>query len=1689
MSQSTPSIKRLERLTGLPLDGVIARVLYALGLDAVEKALAQSASQVSAKVHRKLERICGVSLPPARRRHLYRGLGIDELEARLLLTTITWDGGGTTSNWSDAANWSTNTVPTSADNVVFDGTSAKNVVVNSTTRTVQNMLISGSYTGTISLSANLNVTGNLDQSGGTLNAGSRALSITGNTNLTGGTFVASSATTTLSGNVIVAGASFNANNGTIMLSGGDKTVNASGVSFNHVTFNLAAGGDLTVVGTMDVNGNLRIQGSTTSTFAAGTVTVAGNLTTTNTGFTGAGLIVLDGSGNQTFSGNGQVGNLTIQKSGGTLTLANTIYVAGNWQHISGAVNAGTSTVVFQGGDKSVDASGMSFNNVTLNLGAGGDLTVIGTMDVNGNLLIQGSTTSTLAAGTMTVAGNLTTTNTGFTGAGLIVLDGSGNQTFSGNGQVGNLTVQKAGGTLTLANTIYVVGNLTHVSGNVDGGTSTVMFRGIDQTVDASGMLFNNVTFNLPAGSDLTVVGVLDVNGNLLIQGSTTSTLAAGTVNVAGNLTTTNTGFTGAGLIVLDGAANQTFSGSGQVSNISIQKSGGTLTLASTIYVVGNWQHVSGTVNAGTSTVMFRGIDQTVDASGMSFNNVTFNLPAGSDLTVVGVLDVNGNLLIQGSTTSTLAAGTVNVAGNLTTTNTGFTGAGLIVLDGAANQTFSGSGQVSNISIQKSGGTLTLASTIYVVGNWQHVSGTVNAGTSTVMFRGIDQTVDASGMSFNNVTLNLGAGGDLSVIGTMDVNGNLLIQGSTTSTLASGTMTVGGNLTTTNSGFSGGGTIVLDGTGNQTFSGTGQVGNVSIQKSAGTLTLSGTIYVVGDWQHQFGTVNAGSSTVVFQGSDQTVDASAMSFYNVTFNLGTGGDLTVVGTLDVNRDLRIQGSTTSTLTGGNVTVARNLTTVNTGFSGTGTIVLDGAGSQTFSGNGQVGNVTIQKSAGTLTLANTIEVVGNWLYVSGTVNAGSSTVVFQGGDKTVDANGMSFYNVTFDLDAGGDLTVIGTLDVNRDLVIQGDATSTLAAGIVTVARNVTTTNAGFSGAGTIILDGTGNQTISAGGGTGRISNLSIQKSAGTTTVQNAAVVAGDLNLINGTVAVAGSLDVEGNLNIQGGATTRLTSGIISVAGNVTTTNTSFNGAGTILVDGSGDQILSALGGAGQLSNLTINKTGGTLTIHDTIEIIGDLVHVAGTVDAADSTFVFEGANQTIDAADIWFHGVVVDLTASRTLTIVWVLDVNGDMTIIGGLGNITGGQVKIAGNLTGQGAVTSTSEFILDGTSDQLVTFDSTFQGDLTVEKTGGVARLAGDLTLIGVGNDLLLKQGSFDAMGHIVSTQGLVDIAGGTLLHGGTIIGDVMVSQGGTVFLVVNGFNPGQYDQLIVSGTLTLGADSHLALDFAGVTGAGSAGDIARFGSLSGEFTDLDLSNVPAGHHVELSYDTTAGTIGVSVIENIVEQMVFPIFQLRRFDTSLFSHHSSTETQPIFAGPHHFVTSPKPFESFKLRGEFDPPEPRRESLDNTFDAGWNLLDGLDESGNPDELEGETETPATDDVDSDDFDIQQSSDAESTSADAGQTLTTQQASPLATQAIASNRIDALDDLFAEIAHEGIGDENLAPADSSTADVDGFEIDGTAIAEAAALAAIIGTGAVLPALLSNKPAEQNSFEKIRRIALPHRG
>lgn len=149
---------------------------------------------------------------------------------------------------------------------------------------------------------------------------------------------------------------------------GVGTIDAGSIKFNNVIYNCTdTNGDITITGTLDIDGDFTITGVDV---AIGTITVAGNLKSTDTTVTGSATITMDGSGVQTIDMNGGAGRLP----NGTLIIANT----GTAQLSNGALNldaVGQDMVVnpgarFCSGGNNVTVNDLITNNGTFQKFAG-----------------------------------------------------------------------------------------------------------------------------------------------------------------------------------------------------------------------------------------------------------------------------------------------------------------------------------------------------------------------------------------------------------------------------------------------------------------------------------------------------------------------------------------------------------------------------------------------------------------------------------------------------------------------------------------------------------------------------------------------------------------------------------------------------------------------------------------------------------------------------------------------------------------------------------------------------------------------------------------------------------------------------------------------------------------------------------------------------------------------------------------------------------------------------------------------------------------------------------------------------------------------------------------------------------------------------------------------------------------------
>ena len=508
--------------------------------------------------------------------------------------------------------------------------------------------------------------------------------------------------------------------------------------------------------------------------------------------------------------------------------------------------------------------------------------------------------------------------------------------------------------------------------------------------------------------------------------------------------------------------------------------------------------------------------------------------------------------------------------------------------------------------------------VTVGGNWSN-SGTFTARAGTVTFDATDtdNTINAGPSSFYGVTFN-GSGGawDLATNnmdidnaltitnGTFDLNGkNLTMTGAAFSN--AGTLRLQGGETLTNfANDTDSGTVTYDGTTtytglaagnnyyNLTFNGSGGAWNLNaaldvnstLTITDGTLDLSGSnldltggtfsnssiLQLKGGETLTAFTNDTDSGTVVYDGDGATTYSSlaAGNNYNsVTFN-NAGNTWTLGAAMDVNSNLTI---TTGTLdvsgTNYGVTVGGNWSNAGTFTERSGTVTFDKAnGTQTLNNGSDDLNNLSHTGAGTLQLAtNGLTVNGTFTNSAGTfdANALANTVT---GLTTVSGGTYSASTATQTL--GGGLTVSGgtftgssgTVDVNGTMTLSS-GTLTAPTGTFRISGDWTVEGGTFTpGSGTVTLDGTADQTLTAGG-----------KSFNNLTINNTGAAGSD------DILAADALDVDGSFTITDGDFNAPQSANFSIAKNFTMQAAgSFQArSGTVIFDTTNTSTITIVGG----------------------------------------------------------------------------------------------------------------------------------------------------------------------------------------------------------------------------------------------------------------------------------------------------------------------------------------------------------------------------------------------------------------------------------------------------------------------------------------------------------------------------------
>lgn len=732
----------------------------------------------------------------------------------------------------------------------------------------------------------------------------------------------------------------------------------------------------------------------------------------------------------------------------------------------------------------------------------------------------------------------------------------------------------------------------------------------------------------------------------------------------------------------------------------------------------------------------------------TFNNLTINSTSSKIITAGDTLIATGTLTLVDGTINT---GTLEAHGSISH-GAAFDGgtATLNVTQGSSdiNLTVGGELPAFNLSTNRviNG---PASGSVNFDGLFTMSAGTYTGGAGEVVFTG---GITVSGGSFN--------GGS----GSMDVKNNFTLSGvGAAFTATSGNMYVSGGWTHTGGGtFSAnGGSITFDGsTVNVDVEVTETFYNLELLQATnaviiigtgdtlivpGTLSLNqggvnvGTIEAQGDVTHS-SVFNGGSGTVLITGaSERSIDlvaggqlpALTLNAEDVTVNGPVAGTVTFDGLftiadgsyIDNGADLILSAGLTvsgGTYTGssGNLSFPNstcNLTVTGGTFSGgSGTIDVNGVGGFTLSGADTVFTST----------SGTLSVVTNWTHTdSSTFIHNSGTVLFDNtSTRTTDVNtSETFYNLTLAASNNSNRVVAS----GDTLIVLGALTLTdgqLSTGTIE-ARGDVIHGAGFDGGtGTLhITQGVSDINLTDGG------QLPIVDLSANRTINGSG---------SGTVTFDGTFTLE-NGSLEGGA------GNLMFSGNLTVSGGSFSG-------GSGDVTV--------VGSTTLSSPGSFISTSGNLTLYKDWIHTDSSVfDHNSGTVTLRTLNYSVDVnTSENFYNLTFSANDGSIRTIS-----PGDTLVVEGLLTLNDGKVN-TGTLSAQGDVLVASTFdggtaplFFSGSATQAFDLDgatSLYDGDITINKSGGQVDLDSGLVLDATSQDLTIQEGKLSLAGHDLTVNG-------------------------------------------------------------------------------------------------------------------------------------------------------------------------------------------------------------------------------------------------------------------------------------------------------------------------------------------------
>lgn len=868
---------------------------------------------------------------------------------------------------------------------------------------------------------------------------------------------------------------------------------------------LYAAGSTTISSGLSVGSNALINGTLTvqqDFSAAGTGTVSGNLSVGSSMYIQKGLNV---TGTSTFQNTATFGsNVNMQ---GSLSVSKDVTIGGN-QTVSGNVYVAKSQEV--GGSLTVDKSLSVGQATTLssNLYVGSSATIAGSLTVGSGVTAPYGSFSSLSVATF--SGNSFFNGT-LTASAIVASNISGNAGGTTSTQIGSLTTStitgsalniayyasvvgplvvssyvQAGsffGTYASFTSIYgsnltltgsITGKIGYPSGQTSyGGLNFASLTGTDNLSDALQKLDNSLQL---LNTQLT--NYVEISGTVFTIGSvlSTGTILGTSLSVFGPGSVTGNIYGGSSLYVNNDASisGNLTSGSTVTGNVLRIKDDsqldGNLRVSSNLTVDGSIT-LNGPVRITGPLI--------ADYATISNMSISTNLSVGGNITTAGDLNAGGNIAGQNLQLS----GSQSIAGSLSV------GSGLVAPQAQITTltTNSISSQYLNVSSDGSfGGNLNIANTL--TANSASLSGSL----SVPILSSYSLT-----STFGSFSSSLGVGGNLSVIGSSSVTGNIVSNGSLIGSVLSAfagsivnSLVVGKSITT--------GTLTAS-----NINSTGSFTSTSINAQYGSFTKDVTVS---------GSLTSSSASITNSAYIGTLNSSVS---NVTM-ANVASDLTVGGYI-VGQDATFQSIVSASVTASVGSFSDSIFSNNASISGN-------FGAQSITSD--------FISAITGSYSNT-------LYANQTIADSGyySSDVTSAGTVTAGSIYSSYSNVSNDLSVGGTFSGVSATLSGKLLV------SSLSATYGSLGRanisSMTASTASISGTLSSAYIQTSTLTGLYGSFSSSLTSKAITASSGSISVLQTSTVTGIYGRFIGPFSIGGSLTVKNSIQSSGDI---ITSGNIS-------------------------------------------------------------------------------------------------------------------------------------------------------------------------------------------------------------------------------------------------------------------------------------------------------------------------------------------------------------------------------------------------------------------------------------------------------------------------------------------------------------------------------------------------------------------